>query len=58
MLHSQLTPTMLKAGQILEKEYIWEIKHVLRGDGGLVETQLGCQHHDLGMNPAPTRPIV
>ena len=25
MLHSQLTPTMLKDSQILEKGFIWEI---------------------------------
>ena len=45
---------MLKDGQLLEKGYIWEIKYVLRGDGGLVETQLGYQHHELGSNPTPT----
>ena len=49
---------MLKDGQILEKEYIWEVRHVLRGDGGLVETQLGCQHDELGSNPIPTWPSV
>ncbi len=39
---SQLTPSILKDGQISEKEYIWETRHVLRGNAGLVETQLGC----------------
>ncbi len=54
VLHSQVTPTMLKDSQILEKAYIWEAKHVPRGDGGLVKTQLGCQHHELGSNSTPT----
>ncbi len=34
---SQLTPTMLKDGQVLEKGYIWKTKHVLRGDSGPVK---------------------
>ena len=54
MSHLQLTPTMLKDGQILEKRHIWENRHMLRSDGGLVETQLGCQHHELGSNPTTT----
>ena len=54
VLHSQLTPTMLNHGQVQEEGYIWEVRHMLRGDGGLVETQLGCQHHRPGSNPTPT----
>ncbi len=54
VLHSQLTPTMLKDSEFLEKGYIWEARHVLRGDGGLVETQLGCQHHELGSKSTST----
>ncbi len=54
MLHSQLTPTMMKDSRILEKGYIWQAKHVLRGEGGLVETQVGCQHHELGSHPTST----
>ena len=58
VLQSHLTPTMLSDSQILEKGYIWGIKQVLRGDGGLVETQLGCEHHRPGSNPTPTWPVV
>ncbi len=42
---------MLNRSQILEKGYIWGIERVLRGDGGLVETQLGCQRHKEGSDP-------
>ena len=54
VLHSQLTPTVLRDGQIQAKGYIWGIKHVLRGAGGLEETQMDCENHRLGSNPTRT----
>ncbi len=54
VLRPQLTPTMLVCRLILGKGYMWEIERVLRGDGGLVVTQLGCQHHRLGWDPTST----
>ncbi len=54
VLRSQLTPAKLDLSQILKKGYMWEIERVLRGNSGLVETQQGCQHYRLGLNPTPT----
>ncbi len=45
VLQSELTPTMLRDSQTLEKGCIWGVRQVLRSDGGLVETQLGCDYH-------------
>ena len=53
VLHSQPTPTMLRDSQILDKRCIWTIKQVLRGDGGLVETQLGMLTSKTGIKAYP-----
>ena len=37
VLQLQLTTTMLRGSQILEKRYIWGVKQVLRGDCGLMK---------------------
>ncbi len=37
--------------QFLGEEYMRETQWVCRGDCGLVETQLGCRHHEPGSDP-------
>ena len=50
---TQLTPATSDCILILEKGYMWEVEPVLRGYGGLVETQLGCQHQRPGSDSTP-----
>ena len=40
-----------------QEEYMWEANQVLCDDGGLVDTQLGCQRHGLGSDPTIIRPV-
>ncbi len=41
----------LEYNQILEERYMLEANLKLRGDGGLVDKQLGCGIDDLSSNP-------